>query len=105
MSKKRLTVRYRHESREDVPFRAIAEMGNDGILVCDGKEKIVFANQVAAEITEYPRDELMGKGLSALLGKENRALLKDIQTNRRNLHRFGQIQREDEDLRLPEGYH
>ncbi len=58
-------------------------MGNDGILVCNGREKIVFANQVAAEITEYPRDELMGKGLSALLGKEYRALLKDIQTNRR----------------------
>jgi two-component system NtrC family sensor kinase len=83
MSKKRLTDPYRNESGEAVPFRAIAEMGNDGILVCNGREKIVFANQVAAEITEYPRDELMGKGLSALLGKENRALLKDIQTNRR----------------------
>ncbi len=62
-------------------------MGNDGILVCNGREKIVFANHVAAEITEYPLDELVGKGLSALLGKENRALLKDVQTNRR---KYGQ---------------
>ena len=57
-------------------------MGNDGILVCNGRDKIVFANQVAAEITEYPRDELVGKGLSTLLGSENRVFLKDMQTNR-----------------------
>ncbi|MFB0505213.1 MAG: PAS domain S-box protein [Thermodesulfobacteriota bacterium] len=87
MSKKILTDRYRHETGEDVPFRAIAEMGNDGILVCDGRDKIVFANQVATAITEYSRDKLVGKGLSALLGKENRSLLKDIQTNR---HKYGQ---------------
>jgi PAS domain S-box-containing protein len=87
MAKKSLTDRFRQESGEDVPFRAIAEMGNDGILVCNGTEKIVFANQVAAEITEYPREELVGKGLSALLGKENRAFLRDVQTKRR---RYGQ---------------
>ncbi len=83
MAKKGLTDRFRQESGESFPFRAIAEMGNDGILVCNGREKIVFANQVAAEITEYPRDELVGKGLSTLLGKENRAFLRDFQTNRR----------------------
>ena len=58
-------------------------MGNDGILVCDGKGQIVFANQVAAEITDYSRDELVGKELSVLLGSESRVLLEDIQTNRR----------------------
>lgn len=57
-------------------------MGNDGILVCDGKDQIVFANHVAAEITGYQRDELLGKGLAALLGGENKVLLEDIQTNR-----------------------
>jgi len=62
-------------------------MGNDGILVCNGEDHIVFANQVAAEITGYARDELVGRGLSALLGGENRALLKDIQTNRRKYGR------------------
>jgi len=62
-------------------------MGNDGILVCDGKDQIVFANQVAAEITGYPRDELLGKGLAALLGGENRVLLEDIRTNRRKYGR------------------
>jgi PAS domain S-box-containing protein len=87
MPKKSSTNRSRRQSAEDVPFRDIAEMGNDGILVCDGRDKIVFANQVAAEITECSRDELLGKGLLTLLGKQYRALLKDIQTNRRKYGR------------------
>ena len=87
MLKKGLTNRHRQENREGVSFKAIAEMGNDGILVCDGKDQIVFANQVAAEITGYPRDELLGKGLAALLGGENRVFLEDIQTNRRKYGR------------------
>jgi len=62
-------------------------MGNDGILVCNGKDQIVFANQVAAEITGYPRDELLGKGLAALFGHENRVLLEDITLNKR---KYGQ---------------
>ena len=82
MPKKSSTNIQRRENNEAVPFRAIAEMGNDGILVCDGKDQIVFANQVSAEITGYSRDELLGKGLSVLLGDENRDLLEDIQTNR-----------------------
>jgi two-component system NtrC family sensor kinase len=82
MPKKSSTNAHRREDREDVPFRAIAEMGNDGILVCNGRDQIVFANQVAAEITGYPRDKLLGKGLSALLGDENRVLLEDIRTSR-----------------------
>ncbi len=70
-----------------VPLRTIAVMGNDGILVCDGKDQIVFANRVAAKITGYPRDELVGKGLATLLGGKNRALLEDIKTNRRKYGR------------------
>ena len=57
-------------------------MGNDGILVCDGKEQIIFANQVAAEITGYPQGELEGKRLSTLLGRENAGILKDMLANR-----------------------
>ena len=82
MPKKGLKSQHSRENGEGVFFRAIAELGNDGILVCNGKDEIVFANQVAAEITGYPREELVGKGLSALLGGENRALLEDIQANR-----------------------
>jgi len=77
----------RLEKGENLAFRAIVEMGNDGILVCDEKDRILFTNQVAAEITGYARDELVGKGLSALLGDENRVLLEDIQTKRRKYGR------------------
>jgi two-component system NtrC family sensor kinase len=87
MPKKSSTNRTRREGGEDVPFRDIAEMGNDGILVCNGKDQIVFANQVAAEITECSRDELVGRGLRTLLGKQYRTLLKDIQTNKRKYGR------------------
>ncbi|MCK5551589.1 MAG: PAS domain S-box protein, partial [Deltaproteobacteria bacterium] len=87
MPKKSSTNGSRRQSGEGVPFRDIAEMGNDGILVCDGRDKIVFANQVAAEITECSRDELVGRKLPTLLGKQYRALLKDIQTNRRKYGR------------------
>jgi len=82
MPKKGLKNQHSREKREAVFFEAIAEMGNDGVLVCNGKDQIVFANQVAAEITGYSRNELVGKGLVALLGGENRALLEDIQANR-----------------------
>ncbi len=81
MARKGLTNPHRRENMEGISLRTIVEMGNDGILVCDGKDEIVFANQIAAKITEYPQDELVGKGLSALLGDENRTLLEDIQTN------------------------
>ncbi len=85
--KKRNTDQRSRGRGEGVPFRTIAEMGNDGILVCNGKDQIVFANQVAAEITGYPQDELLGKGLAALFGHENRVLLEDIRLNKR---KYGQ---------------
>jgi two-component system NtrC family sensor kinase len=87
MMKKRITHQRGRGKGEGLPFRTIAEMGNDGILVCNGKDQIVFANQVAAEITGYPRDELLGKGLAALFGHENRVLLEDITLNKR---KYGQ---------------
>jgi len=82
MPKRGLTNQHKQGRREDIPFRVIAEMGNDGILVCDGKDQIVFANRVAAKITGYHRDELVGKRLASLLGDKNRALLEDIKTHR-----------------------
>jgi two-component system NtrC family sensor kinase len=84
MAKKGSTNQRIRKNREDIPFKMIADMGNDGILVCDGKDEIVFANRAVTEITGYPRDELLGKELVSLLGEENRALLWDIQTNKCN---------------------
>jgi len=56
---------------EDVLFRALAEMGNEGILVCNHRAQIIFANQAAAEITGYPCDELPGMGLSSFFSDED----------------------------------
>ncbi len=82
MAKKGSTNQRIRKNREDVPFKMIADMGNDGILVCDGNDEIVFANRAVTEITGYARDELLGKELASLLGEGNRALLRDIQTNK-----------------------
>ena len=50
MRKKEVINPRSREKRGDVPFKTIAEMGNDGILVCDVKDQIVFANQAFAKI-------------------------------------------------------
>ncbi len=87
MGRKDSVDQHGRKNKEDIPFRMIAELGNDGILVCDGKDEIVFANRVAEEVTGYPRNKLLGKALGTLLGEKNRALLQDIQIDK---HKFGQ---------------
>jgi two-component system NtrC family sensor kinase len=84
VAKKGLTIQRDREHSEETLYRTIAEMGNEGILVCDGKHQIVFTNQMAAEITGHPRDKLVGRVLWDLLGENNRTLLKQIQGKRSN---------------------
>ncbi len=48
-------------------------MGNDGIFVFDEHCKILFANQMASELTGIPREDLMGKDFYSIIGKENKA--------------------------------
>jgi len=48
-------------------FEKIAEMGDDGIIVFDGKYRIEFANTVASEITGYPKERLIGLDFRILL--------------------------------------
>ncbi len=56
-------------------FEKIVEMGNDGIFVYDERCKIVFANQVASEITGIPREDLIGKDFFTVIGKQDKDFL------------------------------
>ena len=59
-------------------FQAIAELGNDGILVFDEHHRIEFANRMASEITGYSNEELLKKTVLSLLGKPNQSFLEDL---------------------------
>ncbi len=59
-------------------FRAIAEMGNDGIFVLDQSDRIEFANTMASVITDMPVNRLVGRDFKRLLTREGVRFLKDL---------------------------
>jgi two-component system NtrC family sensor kinase len=59
-------------------FQAIAELGNDGILVFDETHRIEFANRMASEITGYSNEQLLKMTVLSLLGKSYRSFIEDI---------------------------
>jgi PAS domain S-box-containing protein len=59
-------------------FQAIAELGNDGVLVFDEHHRIEFANRMASEITGYSNEELLNMTVLSLLGQPNQPLLEDL---------------------------
>lgn len=61
-------------------FEKIAEMGDDGIVVFDQAFKIVFANQMAAEITGIPKEDLIGRNFFTVIGKEDKKFLEGTVT-------------------------
>jgi len=61
-------------------FEKIAEMGDDGIFVFDEGFKIVFANQMASEITGMPKEDLIGKNFFAVIGKQDKEFLEGTVT-------------------------
>jgi two-component system NtrC family sensor kinase len=48
----------------------IAEMGDDGIIVFDGKYQIEFANTMASELTGYSKETLIGMDFRRLLSEK-----------------------------------
>jgi PAS domain S-box-containing protein len=56
-------------------FEKIAEMGEDGVFVFDHEFRILFANQMAAEITGIPKKELIGKNFFTVIGKQDKEFL------------------------------
>jgi len=61
-------------------FEKIAEMGDDGILVFDQTFKIIFANQMASEITGIPKEDLIGRNFFSVIGKEDKQFLEGTVT-------------------------
>ena len=59
-------------------FRAIAELGNDGILVFSEDYRIGYANRMVSEITGYSNEELLKMSILSLFGKPNQSLIEDI---------------------------
>ncbi|MDI7261467.1 MAG: PAS domain S-box protein [Thermodesulfobacteriota bacterium] len=59
-------------------FQAIAELGNDGILVFDKNHRIEFANRMASDITGYSNEELLKMTVLSLLDKPHQSFVEDI---------------------------
>ena len=73
--------RMEHKIREATQqFEKIAEMGDDGIMVFDQDFKITFSNQMASEITGFPKEELIGRNFFSVIGKEDKEFLKGTVT-------------------------
>ena len=59
-------------------FEKIAEMGDDGIIVFDEESRIEFANQMAVEILDIPKDQVLGKEFFSLIGKRDEEFLEEM---------------------------
>ena len=70
-----------HQGMGAETFRAIAELGNDGILVFDEEYHIEYANRVVSEITGYSNKELLKKTVLSLLEKRDHSLIEDVFTH------------------------
>jgi two-component system NtrC family sensor kinase len=74
---KRMEKRVKEATQQ---FEKIAEMGDDGIVVFDQAFKIIFANQMASEITEIPKEEMIGRNFFTVIGKEDKEFLEGTVT-------------------------
>jgi two-component system NtrC family sensor kinase len=74
---KRMERRIREATQQ---FEKIAEMGDDGIVVFDQTFKIIFANQMASEITGIPKEDLIGRNFFTVIGKEDKEFLEGTVT-------------------------
>jgi len=59
-------------------FHAIAELGNDGILVFDENHRIEYANRMASEITGYANEQLLKMTILSLLDKTDQSFIEDL---------------------------
>jgi len=56
-------------------FQSIVESGNDGILVFDEHYRVVYANQMASEITGIARGDLIERDFFTVIGRQNNEFL------------------------------
>jgi len=73
-------VTHRKErERELERYRTIVETVDDGIYVVDGDGRFTMANDAYAEITGYPREELLGMHVSTLVDEETIATARELE--------------------------
>ena len=68
----------RHIQEVTKRLEKIAEMGDDGIIVFDEDYRIEFANTIASELTEYPKEKLMRMDFRCLLNERDVGYLKQM---------------------------
>lgn len=65
-------------------YKVLVQTMNEGVLVVDNKDNIIFANEFMCKTLGYKLDELLGKRSSTLLlGKEQREQMKEIESLRK----------------------
>jgi PAS domain S-box-containing protein len=74
---KRMERRIREVTQQ---FEKIAEMGDDGIVVFDRAFKVIFANQMASEITGISKEAMIGRNFFSVIGKEDKEFLEGTVT-------------------------
>jgi len=74
---KRMERRIREVTQQ---FEKIAEMGDDGIMVFDQAFRIIFANQMASEMTGISKEDLIGRNFFSVIGKEDKEFLEGTVT-------------------------
>jgi two-component system NtrC family sensor kinase len=67
-----------HEATQE--FEKIAEMGDDGIVVFDQAFKIIFANQMASEVTGISKENLIGRDFFTVIGKHDKEFFEGTAT-------------------------
>ncbi|MDO8723126.1 MAG: PAS domain S-box protein, partial [Syntrophales bacterium] len=87
---KRLAEYEKRESGHDLRevtnrLEKIAEMGDDGIIVFGEDSRIEFANQMAADIFDISKEDILGSEFYRLIGKSDQAFLTDILTRGRGV--------------------
>lgn len=60
-------------------YEKILEMGDDGIVVTDERDRIEYVNTMACAITGLERTELYGKGIGIFLSPDSIDLIRDME--------------------------
>ncbi len=73
--RKRMEGRIREATKR---FQKISEMGDDGIIVIDEGNRIIFANSMATELIGYLNEELLGMKFTDLLNARDKKFLAEM---------------------------
>ncbi len=65
-----------HEAEQKI--RMLVEITQEGILMVDEKDTVIYANSKMAEILEHPKYDLVGKDVSGLLPLQLQSITRDL---------------------------